>query len=109
MPLSGKPSRKAASSGNLYGTVISIAAWHDRLDHSLESYRRYGVLAAARSFVRIRTDARLETVVEVVEAIGEWFVRVVEDGREERRSFELESSRWPFRKGSDFALKVLQL
>lgn len=80
--------------------------WHDRLDHSLQSYRRYGVLAAARSFVRIRTNVRLETVVEVVEAIGEWFVRVVEDGREVTRSSE---SRWPFRKGSDLALTVLQL
>ena len=29
--------------------------------------------------------------VEVVEAMGEWFVRVVEDGQELTRSFELES------------------
>jgi len=37
--------------------------------------------------------------VEVVEACGEWFVRVVEDGQELSRSFDLESYALAFAEG----------
>ncbi|MER8912999.1 hypothetical protein NKI32_04085 [Mesorhizobium sp. M0761] len=36
-------------------------------------------------------NTKTQTVVEVVEACGEWFVRVVEKGKEDSRSFGLES------------------
>lgn len=38
----------------------------------------------------VQQDAKAPAV-EVVEACGEWFVRVVEDDQELTRSFELES------------------
>ncbi len=45
-----------------------------------------------------------QPVVEVVEACGEWFVRVVEDGEEITRSFELESFALAFAEGQRIRL-----
>ncbi|MER8622899.1 hypothetical protein [Mesorhizobium sp. M0586] len=44
-------------------------------------------------------NTETQTVVEVVEACGEWFVRVVEKGKEDSRSFELESYALAFAEG----------
>ena len=45
-------------------------------------------------------------LVEVVEAMGEWFVRVVEDGKEQSRSFELESYALSFAEGQRLRLHL---
>lgn len=37
------------------------------------------------------SDPLLSTRVEVVEACGEWFVHVVENGRDRTRSFDIEA------------------
>ena len=42
--------------------------------------------------------------IEVVEACGEWFVRVVEDDQEITRSFELESFALAFAEGQRIRL-----
>jgi hypothetical protein len=52
--------------------------------------------------VRI-TEANL-TYVEVVEACGEWFVRVVEQGNETTTSFELETFAMAFADGQRIRL-----
>jgi hypothetical protein len=58
------------------------------------------------------TNGKVPPCVEVVEAIGEWFVRVVEDGKEQSRSFELESYALAFAEGQRIRLhldKVVRL
>ena len=49
------------------------------------------------------------TTVEVVEACGEWFVRVVEDGKEDNRSFDLESYALAFAEGQRLRLKLAEI
>ncbi|MER8823923.1 hypothetical protein NKH70_29860 [Mesorhizobium sp. M0991] len=44
--------------------------------------------------------------MEVIEACGEGFVRVVEDGNEDSRSFELESYAPAFAEGQRLRLKL---
>jgi len=44
--------------------------------------------------------------VEVVEACGEWFVRVVEEHQELTRSFELESFALAFAEGQRIRLRL---
>ncbi|PZV36316.1 hypothetical protein [Mesorhizobium kowhaii] len=44
-------------------------------------------------------NGNVHPCVEVVEACGEWFVRVVEDGQELSQSFELESYALAFAEG----------
>jgi hypothetical protein len=39
----------------------------------------------------VEPNGKVSPCIEVVEACGEWFVRVVEDDQELTRSFELES------------------
>jgi hypothetical protein len=39
----------------------------------------------------VTPNGKVHPCVEVVEACGEWFVRVVEDDQELTRSFEIES------------------
>lgn len=58
------------------------------------------------------TNGKVRPCVEVVEAIGEWFVRVIEDGNEQSRSFELESYALAFAEGQRIRLhldKVVRL
>ena len=53
-----------------------------------------------------------QPAVEVVEACGEWFVRVIEDGEEIITSFELESFAMAFAEGQRIRLhldKVVRL
>ena len=45
------------------------------------------------------TNGKVRPCVEVVEACGEWFVRVVEEDQELTRSFELESYALAFAEG----------
>jgi len=51
-------------------------------------------------------NGNTQTAVEVVEAIGEWFVRVIEDGQEQSRSFELESYAIAFAEGQRIRLHL---
>ena len=51
-------------------------------------------------------NGNTQTAVEVVEAIGEWFVRVIEDGEEQSRSFELESYALAFAEGQRIRLQL---
>jgi hypothetical protein len=51
-------------------------------------------------------DAWVCPCVEVIEACGEWFVRVVEDGQELTRSFELESFALAFAEGQRLRLHL---
>ena len=44
--------------------------------------------------------------IEVVEACGEWFVRVVEEDQELTRSFELESFALAFAEGQRIRLRL---
>jgi hypothetical protein len=50
------------------------------------------------------TNGKVHPCVEVVEACGEWFVRVVEEGQEITRSFELESFALAFAEGQRMRL-----
>ncbi len=45
-------------------------------------------------------------MIEVIEACGEWFVRVVGNGREDSRSFELESYALAFAEGQRMRLHL---
>jgi hypothetical protein len=47
-----------------------------------------------------------QPAVEVVEACGEWFVRVVEDGKELGTSFERETFALAFAEGQRIRLKL---
>ncbi|MFC3324084.1 hypothetical protein [Mesorhizobium cantuariense] len=51
-------------------------------------------------------NGTIPAAVEVVEACGEWFVRVVEDGQEISRSFELESCALAFAEGQRLRLHL---
>jgi hypothetical protein len=46
-----------------------------------------------------KTDSANPNLVEVIEAMGEWFVRVVEGGQVLTRSFELEPHALAFAEG----------
>ncbi|UVK36654.1 hypothetical protein LHFGNBLO_003602 [Mesorhizobium sp. AR10] len=52
----------------------------------------------------VRGTGTRQPVVEVVEAYGEWFVRVVEEEQELTRSFELESYALAFAEGQRLRL-----
>ena len=52
----------------------------------------------------VQINGALHPTVEVVEACGEWFVRVVEQGNETTRSFELESFAMAFAEGQRIRL-----
>lgn len=45
-------------------------------------------------------------LIEVIEASGEWFVRVAEDGKEDSRSFEIESYALAFAEGQRIHLHL---
>ncbi|QKD13587.1 hypothetical protein [Mesorhizobium sp. NZP2077] len=49
-------------------------------------------------------NGKVHPCVEVVEACGEWFVRVVEEDQELTRSFELESFALAFAEGQRIRL-----
>ena len=49
-------------------------------------------------------NARVCPCVEVIEACGEWFVRVVEDGKATTTSFELEAFALTFAEGQRMRL-----
>lgn len=51
-------------------------------------------------------NARVCPCVEVIEACGEWFVRVVEEHQELTRSFELESFALAFAEGQRIRLRL---
>jgi hypothetical protein len=50
------------------------------------------------------TNGKVYPCVEVVEACGEWFVRVVEEDQEQTRSFEIESYALAFAEGQRMRL-----
>ena len=47
--------------------------------------------------------------VEVVEACGEWFVRVVEDGQDRSRSFDIEAFALNYAEGQRSRLKLKEI
>jgi len=47
----------------------------------------------------VTLNGKVHPCIEVVEACGEWFVRVVEEDQELTRSFELESFALAFAEG----------
>ena len=51
-------------------------------------------------------NGNTQTAVEVIEAMGEWLVRVVEDDQELTRSFELESYAMAFAEGQRLRLHL---
>ncbi|MER9332890.1 hypothetical protein NKJ06_02555 [Mesorhizobium sp. M0293] len=51
-------------------------------------------------------DGKGHPCIEVVEACGEWFVRVVEEDQELTRSFELESYALAFAEGQRIRLHL---
>lgn len=52
----------------------------------------------------VQSDTISRPAVEVVEACGEWFVRVVEDGKASTTSFELEAFALTFAEGQRIRL-----
>ncbi|MER8431146.1 hypothetical protein [Mesorhizobium caraganae] len=52
----------------------------------------------------VEPAGKVSPCIEVVEACGEWFVRVVEDDQELTRSFELESFALAFAEGQRMRL-----
>jgi hypothetical protein len=52
----------------------------------------------------VEPNGKVSPCIEVVEACGEWFVRVVEDDQELTRSFELESFALAFAEGQRMRL-----
>ena len=58
------------------------------------------------------TNDKVHSCVEVVEACGEWFVRVVENGKEDSRSFGIKSHALSFAEGQQIRLgldKIVRL
>lgn len=56
-----------------------------------------------------RHGAVAETRIEVVEGCGEWFVRVIENGRENMRQFDLESFALAYSEGQRLRLKLSRI
>lgn len=56
-----------------------------------------------------RHGAATETRIEVVEGCGEWFVRVIENGRENTRQFDLESFALAYTEGQRLRLKLSRI
>jgi hypothetical protein len=54
----------------------------------------------------VRLNDNVRPCVEMVEACGEWFVRVVEEDQETTRSFELESFALAFAEGQRMRLRL---
>ena len=54
----------------------------------------------------VTVDAWVCPSVEVIEACGEWFVRVVEDDQELTRSFDLESFALAYAEGQRIRLRL---
>ena len=52
----------------------------------------------------VTLNGKVHPCIEVVEACGEWFVRVVEEDQELTRSFELESFALAFAEGQRIRL-----
>ncbi|SFO34471.1 hypothetical protein SAMN03159463_01696 [Mesorhizobium sp. NFR06] len=52
----------------------------------------------------VQSGGTRQPAIEVVEACGEWFVRVVEDGQELTRSFETESFALAYAEGQRIRL-----
>jgi hypothetical protein len=52
----------------------------------------------------VTLNGKVSPCIEVVEACGEWFVRVVEEDQELTRSFELESFALAFAEGQRIRL-----
>jgi hypothetical protein len=48
-------------------------------------------------------------LIEVIEACGEWFVRVVENGQEQAVTFDLESYALAFAEGQRIRLKLSEI
>jgi hypothetical protein len=63
-------------------------------------------LALSGADLMANADATNPDLIEVIEAVGEWFVRVVEDGSEQTRSFELESYALAFAEGQRLRLHL---
>ena len=55
----------------------------------------------------VTLNSKVCPCVEVVEACGEWFVRVVEEDQELTRSFELESYALAFAEGQRMRLGLV--
>jgi hypothetical protein len=55
---------------------------------------------------RQNPDVYVEDRVEIIEVCGEWFVRVIEGGQEQSRSFELESFALAFAEGQRLRLHL---
>ncbi|WP_027036495.1 hypothetical protein [Mesorhizobium ciceri] len=53
-------------------------------------------------------NGKVSPCIEVVEACGEWFVRMVEEGQEFTRSFELESFALAFAEGQRIRLGLAE-
>jgi hypothetical protein len=51
-------------------------------------------------------ESNVGTQIEVVEACGEWFVRVTDEGREITRQFDLESFALVYAEGQRLRLKL---
>lgn len=49
------------------------------------------------------------TQIEVVEACGEWFVRVINNGRETTSQFDLESFALAYAEGQRLRLKLAEI
>ena len=54
----------------------------------------------------VTMNGKVHPCVEVVEACGEWFVRVVEEDQELTRSFDLESFALSFAEGQRIRLHL---
>ena len=54
----------------------------------------------------VTVDAWVCPSVEVIEACGEWFVRVVDDDQELTRSFDLESFALAYAEGQRIRLRL---
>ncbi|WP_095087601.1 hypothetical protein [Mesorhizobium sophorae] len=57
----------------------------------------------------VTSNGKVYPCVEVVEACGEWFVRVVEDDQELTRSFELESFALAYAEGQRLRLGLAEM
>jgi hypothetical protein len=68
---------------------------------SREAYknRRFPLLLRRIAMDNVQSNKVDPPAIEVVEACGEWFVRVVEDGKATTTSFELEAFALDLRRG----------
>lgn len=57
----------------------------------------------------VETNSKVHPCVEVVEACGEWYVRVVEDDRKSTLTFELESFALAYAEGQRARLGLAEV